>query len=91
MVKSLSELDADGRLRDAIKALHEAAWHLRVASYSLEEECAGLPSGLPSADSLAYRRALELGACMASADTLAAQVEAIGTQTRRLRKRAREI
>lgn len=77
------EYDADGQFGEAIKALRDAAWLLRVAAYALEEEYQTLPT--------ATYRPVELGACMAVADLLGAQVEAIGTQARRLRKRARDI
>ena len=77
------ELDADGELAAAIAALKEAAWRLRMASYNLEEEHAGL--------SPSVYRPMELGACVALADVLATQVEACASQARKLRKRAREI
>ncbi len=81
------ELDADGEFGEAIKALKEAAWRLHMASYQLEEEYARLPP--PT--SRPMELGMEVGACVALAGLLGAQVEAIGTQTRRLRKRAREI
>lgn len=81
------ELDADGEFGAAIKALQEAAWRLRMASYNLEEEHAHLP---PSTMDRPYRP-MELGACMASAELLAMQIDAVSTQARRLRKRARDI
>ena len=77
------ELDADGELAAAIAALKEAAWRLRMASYNLEEEHAGL--------SPSVYRPMELGAVVALADLLGGQVEAIASQARKLRKRAREV
>jgi hypothetical protein len=77
------ELDADGHLREAIKALQDAAWHLRVASYGLEEEYARVPS--------ATYRPMELGACVAVTEALGVQVDAIASQTRKIRKRAHDI
>ena len=76
------ELDADGELAAAIAALKEAAWRLRLAAHDLEEE-------------YGMRRAVdqreERSACVAVADVLALQIDAVGTHARRLRKRAREI
>jgi hypothetical protein len=83
MAGGMDELDADQHLAAAIKASREMSWHLLMASYQLEEEHRSLPQ--------ATYRPVELGACVATAELLATQVDAIGTQTRKLRKRARNI
>lgn len=77
------ELDGWGELGAAIAALKDAAWRLSMASFKLEEDGA-MPS--PS-----VRRAMEVGACMAVAESLREQVESLATQARKLRKRARDI
>jgi hypothetical protein len=79
----MEELDADQHLAAAIKASREMSWHLLMASFQLAEEYA---SRAP-----VVRQAVEVGACVATAEVLAAQVDAIGTQARKLRKRARNI
>ena len=82
----MDELDTDQHLAAAIKASREMSWHLLMASYQLEEE----HRSLPNATHATYRP-VEVGACVATAELLATQVDAIGTQTRKLRKRARNI
>ena len=87
---SEGEYDADRELGEAMKALREAAWRLRIASYALEERFRGRGSlAFPEV----YRGELlqDVGASIAIADLLATQIDAIGAQTRRLRKRARNI
>jgi hypothetical protein len=83
MARGMEELDADQHLAAAIKASREMSWHLLLASYQLEEEHA---SHVPM-----VRAASEVASCVAVAELLATQVDAIGTQTRKLRKRARNI
>ena len=83
--KGINDYDADKEFGAAIKALSEAAWRLRCASYAVDELIASLPPGtsIPSP--------YEGGAVVATTDLLVDQIEALGTQTRRLRKRARNI
>ena len=79
------QYDADKQFGAAIKALQEAAWRLRLASNAVDELMASLPPGtsIPSP--------YEGGAVVATADVLTDQIDALSTQTRRLRKRARNI
>lgn len=80
------DLDGWGELGEAITALREASWRLGMASYKLEEDGVAPSTATPS-----VRHAMEVGACVALAEALATQVEAIASQARKLRKRAREV
>jgi hypothetical protein len=84
-IKPVKEYDADKEFGAAIKALREAAWHMQLASYAVYEEVALLPPGtsIPSP--------YEGGAIVASGELLAAQIDALGTQVRKLRKRAKNF
>jgi hypothetical protein len=80
---SRGDLSADREFAAAVKALSEAAWLLRVASCDLEQERQGSAQ-------LSVDHAEQVGVCLGMAHVLAAQIDAIGTQTRRLRKQAHE-
>lgn len=77
------ELTADGELGAALASLRDAAWRLSVFAFKHDERFFDVD--------LTEREARDLGACVAVAEVMSAQVDAIGTQVRRLRKRAREM
>lgn len=73
----------DGFIGSAVSALSEAALKLRLASFALDDERQEWNEGT--------FEPFDVGAVTGALDLLATQVEALTTQTRRIRKRVREV